>query len=92
MWHGFGDRPMSIRPDSRAKFEKQGVFLTKRNLEMENMDGPEQLEAVSWLAEQERFSKRRDCVQYGLMLLFTIIAAVSAMIAAWPVVKDWLVK
>jgi hypothetical protein len=31
---------MSIRPESRAKFEKQGVLLTKLNLEMGNMGGP----------------------------------------------------
>ena len=45
---------MSIRPESRAKFERQGVLLTKLNLEMGNMDGPEQQETVSWIAEQER--------------------------------------
>jgi hypothetical protein len=83
---------MSIRPDSRAKFEKQGVFLTQLNLQMGNMDGPEQQEAANWLAEEQRFSDRRDGVRYGLMLCFTIIAAMGAMIAAWPVVKEWLVK
>jgi len=73
---------MRIRPESRAKFEKQGVFLTKLHLQMGNMDGPEQQEAVSWIAEQERASKQRDSVRYGWMLFFTIAAAVAASIAA----------
>ena len=50
---------MSIRPESRADFENQGVFLTKLNLQMGNMDGPQQQEAVKWLAEEERKSQRR---------------------------------
>ena len=83
---------MRIRPESRAKFEKQGVFLTKLNLQMGNMDGPEQQEAVSWIAEQERASKQRDSVRYGWMLFFTIAAAMAASIAAWPIVKEWLMK
>jgi hypothetical protein len=48
---------VSIRPDSRAKFEKQGVLLTKLNLQMGNLDGPEQQEAIRWIAEREHVPK-----------------------------------
>ena len=81
---------MSIRPESRVKFEKQGVLLTRLNLQMGNMGGPEQQEAISWLAEKERESEKRDNVRYGWMLFFTVVAAVGALIAALPVVRDWL--
>jgi hypothetical protein len=40
--------------------------------------------------ERLRGRKRRDSVRYKWMLAFTIVAAVAALIAAWPVVKDWL--
>ncbi len=83
---------MSIRLESRVKFEKQGVLLTKLNLQMGNMDGPEQQEAVSWIAEQQRASEQRDAVRYRWMLFFTIVAAMAASIAAWPTVKTWLIK
>jgi hypothetical protein len=83
---------MSIRSESRTKFEHQGVFLTRLNLQMGNMDGPEQQEAISWLAEEDRNARWRDTVRYRLMLGFTIIAAVGAIIAAWPVVRDCLPK
>jgi hypothetical protein len=83
---------MSIRPESRAKFEQQGALLTKLNLQMGNMDGPEQQEAVSWIAEQERASERRDSLRYRWMLCFTIVAAAAALIAAWPTVREWLIK
>jgi hypothetical protein len=83
---------MSIRPESRAKFEKQGVLLTRVNLQMGNMDGPEQQEAIRWIGEQQHTSERRDTARYRMMLFFTIVAALAASIAAWPIVKEWLVK
>lgn len=83
---------MSIRPESRTKFERQGVFLTQLNIQMGNMDGPEQQEAISWLAEEDRNAGWRDKVRYRWMLGFTVVAAAGAVIAAWPVVKDCLLK
>ena len=83
---------MSVRPENRAKFEKQGVLLTKLNLQMGNMDGPEQQDAVRWIAEQQRASERRDATRYRTMIFFTVVAALAASISAWPVVKEWLIK
>ena len=83
---------MSIRLESRAKFEKQGIYLTRQNLQMGNLDGREHQEAIIWLAEQERTADQGDTVHYRLMLGFTIVAAFGALIAAWPVVKQLLVS
>jgi hypothetical protein len=83
---------MSIRPESRSKFEKQGIYLTRQNLQIGNMDGQEHQEAIIWLAEEERKTSRREAMRYWWMLAFTIVAAVAASIAAWPVVKEWLDK
>jgi len=83
---------MSIRPESRQKFETQGVYLTQQNLQMGNLDGREHQEAIMWLAEEEHKVSRREANRYWSMLGFTIVAAVAASIAAWPVVKEWLTK
>jgi len=81
---------MSVRPESRAKFEKQGVFLTRLEFQSGNMVPPENREAVTWLAEQEHKNKWQETVRYWWMLGFTIVAAATATIGAWPVVKAWL--
>jgi hypothetical protein len=59
---------------------------------MGNIDGPEQQEAVRWIAEQQHASERRDAARYRMMPFFTIVAALAASIAAWPIVKEWLIK
>jgi hypothetical protein len=82
---------MNIRPVSQAKFAKQGVRLTLLNILMGNMDGRENQEAIDWLAVEERRADRREAVRFRWMLLFTVVAAVAASIAAWPVIKEWSV-
>jgi hypothetical protein len=85
--------PMSIRPESRAKFEKLGIKFVRQDIIMGHsiQDGLENREAQEWMAEQQRKLEFRESIRYWLMLIFTFIAAVAATIAAWPVVKDWLV-
>lgn len=73
---------MDIRPESRTKFKKQGVFLTQHHLTMNNMEPIEKSEMVAWLAEQEASSKRWESIRYGLMLGVASVAAVAAIIAA----------
>jgi hypothetical protein len=80
-----------IRPESRATFENQGVSLTKMNVQMGNMDGRVQLEALHWIAEQERESTRRDNLRYWSMPFVAVVAALGAVIAAWPVVREWFI-
>jgi hypothetical protein len=83
---------MEIRPQSREKFKRQGVFLTRLHLKMNNMDPSEKNEMVMWLAEEERESKRQELLQFRWMLAVTIVAAAAAIIAAWPVVTGWIAK
>jgi hypothetical protein len=83
---------MNIRPESRKKFENQGVYLTKQHLGMDNMEPVEKLEMQSWLAEKERRARRQETVRFRWVLGFTIVAALSGLIAALPVVKGWLMK
>jgi hypothetical protein len=80
-----------IRSESRVKFEKQGVYLTRLNVQMGNMEAREQQEAITWLAEEEHKSATQETARYRLMLFFTFVAAAAALVAAWPVVKDWIV-
>lgn len=81
---------MSMREESRQKFEKQGVFLTKHHLWLDNMEPVEKQEILSWLAETEKRSKRLDTLRFRWMLGFTIVAAVTGSIAACPVVREML--
>ena len=67
-----------IRPESRATFEKQGVSLTTMNVQKGNMGGPEQLEALQSIAEQERESTVRENLRYRLMLSAAVIAALGS--------------
>ena len=73
---------MYIRPESRAKFKKQGVVLTQHHLTVNNMEPSEKLEIVAWLAEEEARSKKWETIRYSLTLGVTIVAAVAAIIAA----------
>ena len=55
------------------------------------MGGPEQLEALQWIAEQERESTARENLRYRLMLSAAVIAALGSAIAAWPIVREWII-
>ena len=83
---------MNIRPESRKKFEQQGVALTLYHLQLDNMEPTEKNEMVAWLGEEECKSKRRETMRFRLMLVFTIVAAVGSSIAAWPIVTGFLMK
>lgn len=83
---------MSIRPESRAKFEKQGTLLTLHHLKMDNMEPTERIEIQNWLAEEDHKARRKETIRFTWMLGFAIVAAVGALIAAWPVVKEWHFK
>jgi hypothetical protein len=83
---------MNIRPESRRKFEKQGVLVTQQHLAMDNMDPTEKTEIVEWLSEQEENTKRQETTRYRWMLAFTIIAAAAGSIAACPVIRNWFTK
>jgi hypothetical protein len=79
---------MALSP-YRAKFERQGVELTRRYLIRGIADEDETIDAQAWLAEQQRMNLRKEKWRYWWMLGFTIIAAVTGSIAASPIIKDW---
>jgi len=81
---------MAIMPENRKKFESQGVALTRLYLQMGITDRRENIDAQHWLAEQDRKNLRQVNRRYWWMLGFTIIAAVTGSIAAWPIIKEWL--
>jgi hypothetical protein len=81
---------VDIKPENRSKFEKQGIGLTRQSLQMGILDAKENIDAQRWLAEQEHRKGRRENLRFLLMLGATVVAALFAGIAAWPVIKDWL--
>jgi hypothetical protein len=50
------------------------------------------IEAPEWLKEQEYEQRRRETMRYWFMLVVAIVAAIAAVIAAWPIVKEWLLR
>jgi len=80
---------MAIMPENRKKFEKQGVNLTRLYLQMGIIDKQENIDAQRWLEEQDRKNFRQQNWRYWWMLGFTIIAALTGSIAAWPIIKEW---
>jgi hypothetical protein len=43
-----------------------------------------------WLRTKERDRKRKAAWAYSVPLFFTVVSAIAACSAAWPVVKDWI--
>ena len=59
---------------------------------MDNMEPTEKIEIQNWLAEEDHNARQLEATRFRWMLGFTIVATVGALIAAWPVVKEWLFK
>jgi hypothetical protein len=81
-----------VRPESRTKFERLGIDYVRKDIGFgfTIQDGEETREAQEWMFEQNRRLEMRESLRFWAMLLFTVIAAVGAVIAAIPVIKDWL--
>jgi hypothetical protein len=83
---------MTISPDNQKLFESMGVDAVRIDLlsgfegNVKIPRGPARDEAKEWLGEEERKQRRRERLMLGL----TVVAAVAASIAAWPIIKDWL--
>ena len=43
-----------------------------------------------WLIEQNKKAAAVDRSRYRKVLLWTVVAAVAALVAAWPVVEPWI--
>jgi len=71
----------------------------KADEEVNKMDAPRAAAAKISFKVTSRFDERTaicfvqgDNISYMRQIGFTIIAAVAASIAVWPVVKDWPMK
>jgi len=83
---------MTISPEQPAKFEQLGLDFVRNDIALSPIiqDGAESAAALEWMHEQNMRLARRDALRFWCMLTLTIIAAVAASIAAWPVVLEWL--
>jgi hypothetical protein len=83
---------MTITPNNRKLFESMGVHAVRTDL-LRAFKGNQRIppgEALEWLSEQEGKQRRRETWRYWIMLWLTLVAAIAACIAAWPIVKGWL--
>lgn len=67
-----------------------GLAFVRQWLQMGVVDSVENLEVQQWIMEESRRVERKETLRYWGMLVMTFIAAVAAVIAAVPVVKEWL--
>jgi hypothetical protein len=92
---------MAISDESCARFEGIGVEPIRRELAVGNvfyLHGPEmRRQAQEWVVEQDaklaegtKSGRRIENIKYFVALFVSVVAAVAAMIAAWPVIKEWL--
>jgi hypothetical protein len=83
---------MAISPANRIRFERMGVNSVRKDIGMGWLipDHEDSLQAREWVREQELRSEANDRRRFWWMLIFTLIAAVAACIAAEPIIKDWI--
>jgi hypothetical protein len=81
----------------RKAFEKTGPETLRLQLGRNDYAGEYRQEAIKWLLEQdakaaaierERFQTMRRWTIIGVVV--AAIAAIAALIAAWPVIKEWI--
>lgn len=80
---------MTIRQESREKFEKQGRRLTMHHLQLDNMPSDEKREIVEWLEQKDRETEHSESIRFRLTMIVAVLAALGAWVAAWPVLKSW---
>jgi hypothetical protein len=80
---------MTIRKESREKFEKQGRRLTMYHLQLDNMPSDEKREIVEWLEEKDRETEHLENIRFRRTMKVAVLAALGAWVAAWPVLKSW---
>jgi len=80
---------MTIRQESREKFEKQGRRLTMHHLQLDNMPSDEKKEIVEWLEEKDRETEHLESKRFLWTVIVAVLATLGAWVAAWPVLKAW---
>jgi uncharacterized membrane protein YdbT with pleckstrin-like domain len=81
----------------RKAFEKTGPETLRLQLGRSDHTGEYRQEAIKWLLEQDARAATIERERFQTMRRWTIIgvvvagiAAIAALIAAWPVIKDWI--
>jgi hypothetical protein len=92
---------MAISKENRMRFEGIGIADVRHELGVgyvKYLIGDDQRsQAVEWVAEQDarveqqkREAKTRESHRFVAGLLVGAVGAFGTMIAAWPVIKQWL--
>jgi hypothetical protein len=92
---------MAIPDRDRSRYEAIGLTAIRRELEVGNVQylhgEVQRRQAREWVVEEvakaEKETKRArkiEAVRFYAGLLVGIIAAIGAVIAAWPVIKEWI--
>jgi hypothetical protein len=85
-----GNMATIIRIESRRKFEKQGLAKMRQALQRGIGNAAENMEAHTWIVEEEGRQQRQGRRHYWWLLGFVMIAVFGAVAGAWPIVKDWI--
>ena len=91
---------MAIPDRDRSRYEAIGLTAIRRELEVGNVQylhgEVQRRQAREWVVEQEakaqeerENARRLENRRFIASLFVSIIAAVAAVIAAWPVIKEW---
>lgn len=83
---------MAIRPESRAKFERQGRELTAYHLQIDNMHSEDKNEIIEWLGETSHQQIGKESRRFWATIIVAIVAAIGAWISAWPIIEQWVCK
>jgi hypothetical protein len=81
-----GARRHCLTSELRETFERKGEALVLREI-LSYHAFEKQQAAVDWLQEKRQARDRRDVVQFWSILVPAVVAAVAAVIAAWPIVR-----
>jgi hypothetical protein len=60
---------------------------TRIGTELAKLGQEHREEIVSWLQECRDLEARREALRFWSMLVLTLIAAIAASIAAWPIIR-----
>jgi len=76
------------RQNWRKAFKLLGRETLRLQLVRNDFAGEYRDEAIKWLREEDDKADAIERRKYWTMLIVTGIAAIAALIAAWPVIKE----
>jgi hypothetical protein len=78
--------PDSVRDLLRAAGPGQGAAI---KVQVSGASDPLRSEVEAWLRDKELTIERRETCRFYVIVVLTFIAAVGAVIAALPVIREW---